>query len=87
MAYHGFKVQDEGERQRDRRGRFQPVETHGSFETFEVKASRTAVEVEGNEPLEPGWYWWACFPGCLPDGEPEGPFETEREAVASAQAS
>jgi hypothetical protein len=32
-----------------------------------------------------GWYWQACFPGCLPDGEPVGPFETEAEALADAQ--
>lgn len=31
------------------------------------------------------WYWWACFPGCLPDGEPNGPFETEEEALADAR--
>lgn len=27
-----------------------------------------------------GWYWWACFPGCLPDGEAAGPFKSERAA-------
>lgn len=32
-----------------------------------------------------GWYWQACFPGCLPDGEPNGPFKTEAEAQADAQ--
>ena len=32
-----------------------------------------------------GWYWQACFPGCMPDGEPMGPFETELEAMDSAQ--
>lgn len=32
-----------------------------------------------------GWYWWSCFPGCLPDGEPSGPFDTEQEAVNDAQ--
>ena len=32
-----------------------------------------------------GWYWWSCFPGCLPDGEPNGPFATEAEALADAQ--
>ena len=32
-----------------------------------------------------GFYWWSCFPGCLPDGEPIGPFETEAEALADAQ--
>ena len=34
---------------------------------------------------EPGWYWWACFPGCLPDGDPVGPFATEDEAIADAR--
>ena len=28
-----------------------------------------------------GWYWWACFPGCLPDSDPFGPFESERAAI------
>ena len=32
-----------------------------------------------------GWYWWACFPGCMPTGDPLGPFETEAEAIADAQ--
>ena len=32
-----------------------------------------------------GWYWWSCFPGCLPDGDPVGPFNTEEEALANAQ--
>ena len=37
------------------------------------------------EPTQVGWYWWSCFPGCLPDGEPNGPFATEAEALADAQ--
>lgn len=32
-----------------------------------------------------GWYWQACFPGCLPDGEPYGPFATEAEALEDAR--
>lgn len=32
-----------------------------------------------------GWYWWACQPGCLPDGDAEGPFETEDEAIMNAR--
>lgn len=35
--------------------------------------------------LEPGWYWWTCLPGCLPDSEPNGPFTTRAEAIADAQ--
>jgi len=33
----------------------------------------------------PGWYWWSCFPGCIPDGPASGPFNTEEEATADAQ--
>jgi hypothetical protein len=40
------------------------------------------VEQEG---LTGGWYWQACFPGCLPDGDPIGPFDTEAEALADAR--
>lgn len=32
-----------------------------------------------------GWYWWSCFPGCLPDGDPFGPFVTSDEALSDAQ--
>lgn len=35
---------------------------------------------------QPGWYWWPCFPGCLPDGEPFGPFETVDAARLDAAA-
>src|SRR4030042_84535 len=54
------------------------------IEVFEVWEEGERVEdCEGNQ-LEPGWYWWSCFPGCLPDGEPIGPFETKEEALADA---
>lgn len=33
-----------------------------------------------------GWYYWFCFPGCLPDSDPCGPFDTEEEAIADARA-
>jgi hypothetical protein len=29
-----------------------------------------------------GFYWWSCSPGCLPDGDPSGPFDSEQEAVS-----
>ena len=32
-----------------------------------------------------GYYWWSCFPGCLPDSEPYGPFDTEADALADAR--
>lgn len=30
------------------------------------------------------WYWVSQFPGCLPDGEPSGPFVTSTEAYNDA---
>ena len=35
--------------------------------------------------LEPGYYYWDCFPGCMPDSEPWGPYETEQKAIEAAQ--
>lgn len=35
--------------------------------------------------LGPGWFWWPCQPGCLPDGEPNGPFDSSIEAYLDAQ--
>jgi hypothetical protein len=84
MAYHHFKS-EEGE-------------DYGSFEVFymdkqallaaewaRVNENTGTLEPTGEgQPFEPGWYWWACFPGCLPDGEAMGPFETEEEAQTNA---
>ena len=44
---------------------------YGSFEVF----------CNDNEQ----WFWWACFPDCLPDSdEPNGPFYSEDEALKDA---
>jgi hypothetical protein len=32
-----------------------------------------------------GWFYWFCFPGCLPDSEPIGPFKTCWDAVRDAR--
>ncbi len=32
-----------------------------------------------------GWFWWSCFPSCLPDSDPVGPFSSYAEALADAQ--
>lgn len=73
-------------------GRFQDEDGNefGSFEVFHFDGKRVAegdcwADDEGNT-LPAGYYWWACFPGCLPDSEfPNGPFETESAAVADAR--
>ncbi len=51
----------------------------------DVEVFENTAALGGFQPYEPGWYWWYCFPGCLPDGEPNGPFDTEAEAIADAQ--
>ena len=44
------------------------------------------LDDDGNV-LPAGWYYWTCLPGCLPDSDPIGPFESEEAAVADAQES
>jgi len=49
-----------------------------------------AAHAAGVEPswakFRNGWYYWFCLPGCLPDSDPMGPFETEAAALADARA-
>jgi hypothetical protein len=37
------------------------------------------------EGITGGWFYWYCFPGCLPDSEALGPFATRAEALADAR--
>ena len=63
-------------------------EPYGSFEIFwddaDVVDEHTRNFDNAGIPVAPGWYWWACSPGCLPDGDPCGPFATSREAHEDA---
>ena len=69
MPYHQFS-DDSGD----------SGEEFGSFEVF----YSDEIQDSDGETMPPGFFWWACFPGCLPDGEPIGPFETESEAIEDA---
>lgn len=55
------------------------------IEVFYVRAREFESEEYSGGFFPRGWYWQSCFPGCLPDGEPIGPFKTEAEALADAQ--
>ena len=58
----------------------------GSMEVFwheNTYGDILECDEDGNR-MEPGWYWWACWPGCLPDGEPTGPFACSRDALEDA---
>ena len=35
-------------------------------------------------PMPAGWYYWYCFPGCMPEGDPMGPYSSERAAIRAA---
>jgi hypothetical protein len=55
-------------------GFHQFAEGYGGFEVFASQHS--------HQPA--GWYWWACLPGCLPDGDATGPFKSAAEAYHDA---
>lgn len=75
-GYHQFHNEDGG--------------TYGSFEVFwdDADVSEWGGQArnydEDGEPVKPGWYWWPCFPGCIPDGEANGPFASSRAAMYDA---
>ena len=81
MSYHTF-VSEEGDE-------------YGSFEVFykdqetcdedNSEYSEDDIEAERVELRRPGWFWWSCFPGCIPDGDPSGPFNTEEGAIKDAR--
>lgn len=54
-----------------------------NIEVFEVDQNEIDPDHFASE-TGPGWYYWACFPGCLPDGEANGPYGTESEAIREA---
>jgi len=39
---------------------------------------------DGSEPRYAGFYYWTCFPGCLPDSDAFGPFRSWRAAALDA---
>lgn len=41
--------------------------------------------VEDEPAAEAGWYWHTCFPGCLPEGDASGPFDSEDDAITDAE--
>ncbi len=55
------------------------------LEVFYARKGELPSETEGDEPSEAGFYYWACFPGCMPDSDPIGPYDTEAEALDDAR--
>lgn len=40
------------------------------------------VEKEG---ITGGWFYWYCFPGCMPDSNAMGPYATHAEALEATR--
>ena len=40
------------------------------------------IEEEG---ITGGWFYWYCFPGCMPDSDAIGPFDSHNEALEAAR--
>lgn len=55
-----------------------------SLPDCEVFYADDLVSEEG-ETLPPGWFYWFCLPGCMPDSSPFGPFSSEDEAIADCR--
>ena len=53
-------------------------------EMIEIWYSTGEGEACSLDDLDQGWYWWHCWPGCLPDCDPIGPFASEEEARLDA---
>jgi len=59
-------------------------EPHGSFEVFWQDGTHMVEDDEDDDMPKAGWYWFACFPGCLPDSDPVGPFAYSQQAHEDA---
>ncbi len=60
------------------------MRTFNQLACIEVFYSTKGITVEDGCYTGPGFYWQSCQPGCLPDSDPSGPFETRVEAVRDA---
>ena len=56
-----------------------------NVEVFYMSEDEARQMAEYPDETEAGWYYWYCFPGCMPDSDPMGPFDTEFLAVEDAR--
>lgn len=56
----------------------------GEYADAEHVRAEAEKDMEAEAEKLAGFYWWTCCPGCLPDSEASGPFDTEEEANEDA---
>ena len=49
-----------------------------------VRAKMIETLIEENA-IKGGWFYQYCFPGCLPEGDPVGPFATCDDAIEACR--
>lgn len=62
-----------------------PSRATDTYALPDVEVWHVADPVSDSDLDGPGWYFWYCFPGCLPEGDPWGPHPTRQEAIDAAQ--
>ncbi len=60
------------------------VEYRLCFMNPRVMANMLDAIVEA-EDIKGGWFYQPCFPGCLPDGSPVGPYDSAEKALEAAR--
>lgn len=63
---------------------FHAEETQEAYGSFEIFWNDGSIRGGDQSNAAPGWYWHACTPGCLPDGNATGPFASSRQAHEDA---
>lgn len=53
-------------------------------ECQEMNENENLSYAKGDTEYEPGYYYWYSLPGCYPDSEPFGPYETHEAAHDAA---
>lgn len=64
------------------------LRSESPFEVFYSDISEQTSDTRfwnaDDRPIGTGYFYWFCFPGCMPDSEPFGPFESEASAYRDA---
>lgn len=42
-------------------------------------------ESDDGDMLPSGWYFWLCVPGCMPDSNPLGPYDSCEDAIKDVE--
>ncbi len=50
-------------------------------EAMRINRDNGRADTDSDGWITEGWYYCYCLPGCLPDSEPYGPYDTEQDAI------